>query len=156
MKKINLKIKNNLRGFTLIEVVIYLALFSIIMGGLLVTVYQLAQSAETLQTKSIKDEEMNFVLKKLDWALTGAKSSTVSITNSNAQLTFTRTDQIITINLSGTNDIEMSVAGTTQTLTTKNVKITNLNFNYDNAKKIISVSFIMNGKIANFTKYLKI
>lgn len=63
-------------GFTLIEIIIYLALFSIIMSGSVVTVYQIIQNSNSLQTKVILEEEGNFILAKLNWALTGAQANT--------------------------------------------------------------------------------
>lgn len=144
--------KNN-KGFTLIEVVIYMALFAIIMGGLITTTYQLSQSAGSLQGKGITQEEMNFVLKKFDWAFTGVPSSVV-VTSS--KINFTNLGQSYMINLSGSNDIQMSVNGTTETLTTKNVKITNLAFTYSSSNKLITATFTIDGIVANYTKYLKV
>lgn len=63
-------------GFSLIEIIIYLALFSIIMSGSVVTVYQIIQNSNSLQTKVILEEEGNFILAKLNWALTGAQANT--------------------------------------------------------------------------------
>ena len=61
-------------GFTLIEVIIYLALFSILIGGALVSAYSLIESNERNQTKAIVQNEGAFVLAKIDWALSGIQS----------------------------------------------------------------------------------
>lgn len=61
------------RGFTLIEAIVYLALFSILMSGALVSVYTLLGSSARNQTKATVQEEGSFLIGKIDWALTGAK-----------------------------------------------------------------------------------
>ncbi len=61
-------------GFTLIEIIIYMTLFSIMMGGLIVTVFQLIQNTEKMTLKNFDQEEINFVLKKIDWAFSDAIS----------------------------------------------------------------------------------
>ena len=62
------------KGFTLIETIIYIALFTILIVGGFVTAYQLIQGSDTLNAKTITQEEGNFVLRKMDWALTGLDS----------------------------------------------------------------------------------
>ena len=75
MRKYN---KKNSTGFTLIEIVIYLALFSIIIGGGMIAVYEIIQSADAGENQVILQEEANFLLRKIDWALTGATSVAVT------------------------------------------------------------------------------
>lgn len=65
------------RGFTLMEVLIYLALFSIIIGGAMVAVYHIIDGNASLRAKAILQEEGGFIMAKLDWALSGAISDTI-------------------------------------------------------------------------------
>lgn len=64
------------KGFTLIEMLVYLALFAIVIGGGIVTVYQIIQNSNSLQAKTVLQEEGNFILAKLNYALTGAAADT--------------------------------------------------------------------------------
>lgn len=68
------------KGFTLIETIVYLAIFAIIMTGTLSSVYAIFSSSARNQTKALAQEEGSFLLAKIDWALTGAQS----INNPNA------------------------------------------------------------------------
>lgn len=61
-------------GFTLIEAVIYVALFALIMTGALVSIYGILGSSARNQTKAMIAEEGSFLLGKIDWALSGAES----------------------------------------------------------------------------------
>ncbi len=150
------------KGFTLIEMVIYIALFSIMMGGLIVTVYQLYQSAGAMNSKVTEQEEINFVIKKIDWVLTGAYSSSIVISNLHQKLSvyktgFSSNPIIIRFN-SVSKDIEIQTggAGTFYPLTTKNVKVKSLEFNYNSDTKIITYKFIINGIATTSSKYLRI
>ena len=62
----------NKRGFTLLEVVIYIALFSMLMSGVLVTVYQLLEAGRSNMSAVAVQEEGTFVNRKISWALAGA------------------------------------------------------------------------------------
>ncbi len=100
--KTNFK-KSNQSGFSLIETVIYLALFGIVIGGVVVSVYAMFESSSRNQTKAMVQEEGTFLLGKLDWALTGA--SAVSAPTS-VQLSINRngipsTDNPLTFDASG-------------------------------------------------------
>ncbi|GEM_PF-1066785 len=69
MKKIFvLKEKRN-PAFTLIEVVIYLALFSIVIGSAVSAVYYLLEENASTRARMILQEEGNFILAKINWAL---------------------------------------------------------------------------------------
>lgn len=60
------------RGFTLLETMIYIALFSILMSGLLLSAYSLIESGERNRESLLITEEGMFVERKFAWALTNA------------------------------------------------------------------------------------
>ena len=72
------------RGFTLIETLVYLALFGLIMGGMVAAAYVLFESSDRNQTKAMLQEEQNFIMGKIIWALNNASGasggSTLTIT----------------------------------------------------------------------------
>jgi prepilin-type N-terminal cleavage/methylation domain-containing protein len=144
------------KGFTLIEMVIYMALFSIIMGGLIVTVFQLVQSSEKLTSKDIVQGEINFVLKKLDWTLIGASS--ISVSADKKTLTVTNNSNSYVFKLEN-KKIKLNGAD----LTTSNVEVTNLVFNKINTDPSgVSVDLKIkelnssNEASTTYTKYLRI
>jgi len=62
------------------EVLLYIALFTLLMGSAFIIAYQLIQGASNLEVKNTVQEEGNFVLRKINWALTGIDpASTPSI-----------------------------------------------------------------------------
>jgi prepilin-type N-terminal cleavage/methylation domain-containing protein len=68
----------NTQGFTLLETLIYIALFSVLMTGTLVTVYELLLSSEHNKLALAIQEEGTFLQRKINWALSGATTVTVS------------------------------------------------------------------------------
>ena len=62
------------KGVTLIETVIYLALYAILMSGAILSAYALISTSARNQTKALAQEEGNYLIAKIDWALTGAKA----------------------------------------------------------------------------------
>ena len=63
------------RGFTLIETLVYLALYTIIIGGTLAAAYGMVESAARNETMAMVEEEGNFLIGKIDWIL----ADTVSV-----------------------------------------------------------------------------
>lgn len=61
-------------GFTLIETIIYIALFGILMASALVAVYELLGSGEINKTALIIQTEETFINSKLRWAITGSRA----------------------------------------------------------------------------------
>lgn len=65
-----------IKAFTLIEVLIYSALTSIIIVYSLGGVYSLIQGSAQLQDRAIIDQEANFLLKKIGWSLSSLQEIT--------------------------------------------------------------------------------
>ena len=62
------------KGFTLIETLIYLALFAIFFGGAAAAAYAVIETSGRNLTKSMVQEEGNFMLAKINWALSGVQT----------------------------------------------------------------------------------
>ncbi len=60
------------QGFTLLETIIYCALFSILMTGVLVSVYALMNSSADITEKTNTIAESIFINQKFGWAISGA------------------------------------------------------------------------------------
>jgi len=60
------------KGMTLIETLIYAALVSIVIGMIVVVAFQVMQGSSNLGDKIFLEEEANFILKKIEWIISGA------------------------------------------------------------------------------------
>lgn len=121
-------------GFTLIETLIYIALYAIIMSGVVVSVYSIFESSAHNQIKAIVQEEGSFLVGKIDWALTGVSSITTPAAGfSGSSLSvskFVPSDNPIVIAASD-SDMTISKAGNApQVLNNSNVRIANLTFTH--------------------------
>lgn len=152
-KKFNLKTRE---GFTLIETVIYIALFALIMSGTLVSIYGIIGSSIKNQTRAMLESEGSFLIGKMDWYLNGAKSISVE-ENGNIVSISKFSGENIKVSISEEGIMEVEKEGTTLELSNSNVKVTcpltltNKNCfikteNSDNGIKTesIYVSFILN------------
>ncbi len=63
---------NTQRGVTLIEIMVYLGLFAIIIGGAVIASYQIFESSGRTRTRAMIEDEGNFLSAKMLWALSGA------------------------------------------------------------------------------------
>jgi prepilin-type N-terminal cleavage/methylation domain-containing protein len=70
--------RKNSAGFTLIEMLVYLALFALIMTGAFVSAYQLIEHSARTQAQVERSEELGFLIRKITWALGSAVSVGVS------------------------------------------------------------------------------
>ncbi len=125
-------------GFTLIEVLVYLALFSIVMSGVIASAYQVFESAGRDRTRSLMQEEGDFVSAKIDWALSGAQivsapaapPSGGACTESNT-LSVTKWDATsIVINLSGSDIVIARNGGQERALNASDVAVSALLFKH--------------------------
>jgi prepilin-type N-terminal cleavage/methylation domain-containing protein len=92
------------RGFTLLEVVVYVALFSILIGGAMLSVFEMISSSGHSKAKITLEEEGSFLLSKIEWELSGAqeiRSPLISATSSTLSLLIGDTDSVSVTNAHG-------------------------------------------------------
>ena len=128
------------RGVTLIEMVVYIALFSLLIGGAVVTAYQIFESSGRSQTHAMVQEEGDFLLAKINWALSGIQTisapalpnagQSCSISNTLSVTKWDTAIGVIIINISGSDMTIVRGAGPTNILNNSNVSVTNLQFKY--------------------------
>lgn len=65
------------QGFTLIEMIIYVGLFSMIIGGAIISAFNIFESTNRNQVKAMVAEEGIYLIGKINWALIGATAISV-------------------------------------------------------------------------------
>jgi len=127
----------NQQGFTLIEILVYLALFTILVGGAVLAAYNVIESNGRNQTLAILQQESNFLTGKVNWALTGISGVNSPLNNSTgSRLSVTKTDVTIgavdiDLSTSPVTDMELSRgAAPAQPLNSSNVAVSNLLFDH--------------------------
>lgn len=76
-----------MRGFTLLEVIIYLALFALLMSGFLAASFSLIESSGKDTTHSMVEAEGDYLLAKINWALaSGTPIDPTALVSGNIQL----------------------------------------------------------------------
>lgn len=141
-------------GFTLIEMIVYIGLFSMIIGGAIVSAYNIFESTNRNQTKAMVAEEGIFLIGKINWALTGATA--VSIPSSN-KLSVTKSgispsDNPLVFDSSGGEMRLNRGANSPQVLNNTNITISNLVFTHTVSSgdgiaiESVSASFTINVK----------
>lgn len=102
-----------MRAFTLIETIIYIALLAVLMGGIVATAWNLFESNARARTVAVVQEEGDYLMGKVQWALYGAKAVTVpQATLSGNALTVVKWDT------SAGNPIQICLAGTSVRMAT--------------------------------------
>lgn len=158
-----------MKGFTLIEVIIYIALFSILIFGAFGTVFSILESASKIDETITIEEEGNFLLRKINWVLSSNDSlnpptvsgSPCSQTLTVNKISFSLNPIILRINtILGINYIEMKEGpGSYIPLTSANARITCLSFIQipisGNGPSGITANITMDGKTFTTTKYLR-
>ncbi len=69
--------KKQQEGFTLIELIVYLALFGILFGGAIVGTYNLIESSGRNQSRIMMQEEGEFLSSKINWVVSSADTAQV-------------------------------------------------------------------------------
>jgi prepilin-type N-terminal cleavage/methylation domain-containing protein len=128
LKKLKLK-KKSASGFTLIEVLLYLALFSIIMGGVLISVLNMVEGVGRTRGLIEIQQEGAFIQSKISWALTGAQIvSDPPIGTPGSTLSLTKFDSTTAnLSLNGT-DVVIDTGSGPFVLNNSRVDVTALNF----------------------------
>lgn len=145
------------RGFTLLEVLIYIALFSVLIGGAIVAGYNLLESGNRNETAVAIQEEGNFLNRKINWALTGATSVTAS---SPTTLTVVRSDLGTLVFTASAGSLTLTRGSATPTtLNSAAFSIDNLAFAVTPAQGGLPASVVVNfsiqGRPFTFGRYLR-
>jgi hypothetical protein len=96
-------VRPRLRGVTLLETVIYIALLSAILTGIVVSVYPLFSGLERTGSKVLAESEAAFALRKVAWVLSDATAIAAPAAGaSGSALTVTGPGGTVSIAQSGT------------------------------------------------------
>jgi type II secretory pathway pseudopilin PulG len=146
-----------MRAFTLIETVIYIALFSFIMSGVLLSVYTLLQGGDQFSKRNITANEGSFVNAKIDWALSDLDTISLPASGYGSTLSIQRNDgtQVDVRLVSGV--VQMSINGGTYTpLTSSNISVTKLGFNtFSGTPSGVEASTTINGVTFMTRRYIR-
>ncbi len=143
-----------MKGLTLIETIIYIALLGILMVGAISTVYSLIESGVATTGSSTTQDEGNFVLAKISWALSQQDSVLVPSSGfSNTLTLITEDGTSVSMRKTGTV-VEMRVdTGSYLPLTSLNVTVEDLGFAYTN--NVFSASTTIDGKTFEIHRFLR-
>lgn len=119
----------------MIEALVYLALFSILMGGAVVAAFSLFDAATRVSTRTMLQEETDFMLSKIDWSLAGAQAVTApGAGGTGGGLTVVKWDGALgnpfIIAKNGNNITLTRGAGTPAILNNTNITVTSLSFTH--------------------------
>lgn len=155
-------------GFTLIEVLIYSGLLALLMSGTLGAVYLIIQGNDRAKSHVLIDDEANFVLKKLDWAL-GGVTDPVNIISplpgfSSATLVMSKpslpaAENPLRFSLIGNDIVLRRGLGVSIPLDSQNVIVSSLSFQHLPASGsqpgAIKAGFYLNGQKHETTKHFR-
>ena len=144
MTSYNSNFKKSESGTTLIEVLIYILLFSFIMSATLISVNQILRFSYTSSSKTSVEQEATFIMAKINWALS----------NSSIILPGTITPgPVLQVNKTGVGSITFQLTGDSITMSSSplnsdRVKITGLNFKHIQQGTVHSIkyNFSIDGK----------
>ena len=142
------------RGFTLIEILIYMAIMSITIGASLTAVFNLLEGSGKLNSTARIEEEANFIFKKLEWAFGDASAILNPAAGSSGQsVSVTKTgfdENPIVFGLSSGNITMQTGGGQENALNSESIEVNALTFQHiasDGEKpEGLRSSFTLNGK----------
>ncbi len=155
------------QGMTLLETLIYAAIFATMMGFVIIVLFQIVDTQRGHQGRVEVETEANFVMRKLSWALEGAQSiNSPAAGASSSQLSINK------FNFSQNPLVFGLVAGTVQLargassaipLTNSSVEVTELTFEHlapsgarpDGVKVTLSLTASSSANIVKATTTLK-
>ncbi len=112
-------------GFTLIELIVYLALFGILFSGAVAGTYSILESSGKNQSRVMMQEEGEFLLAKISWVVSGA--NTAQVLNGD-QLLVSSTLDNFEFKQNGDNLVWVKNSGPEVLLNNSAVRLKNLSF----------------------------
>jgi hypothetical protein len=149
-------VKSAQSGFSIIEALIYIGLFAFIMSGAIFSAYQIFEGSAQVEAMAQRETELNFVLRKIDWALNGATN--VSVINSGNTLRVLRDGgELYDFETDGVAVI-LKNSGKTFDLSSPRLTISNMNLvlNTASTPNILEFNMFVDGKsIGTTTRYIR-
>ncbi len=151
-KNLKLKIKNSEKGFTLVELLIFMGIFSILMITMLELMTSIFDVQLESQSTSSVTRDSGFILNRLSYDVLGSTGITTPVPGSqSATLVLTKGTTTYTYSLSGGNLMFTdSSLGTSDQLNSIDTTVSNLNFlrlsSSGSARSTITASFTLTSK----------
>ena len=149
------------KGFTLLETVIYIAILSFLMGGGVSAAFYIIDSSEKNKFDVNVQVEGRFLLRKIDWALTGAATIIAPAPGSHGavlQLSRSGLGAIVIDAPSGRARISIG-GGPALEITNDRVSVQAVNFVHvaavGSGPAGLEASLTINGQVFTITKYLR-
>lgn len=139
------------KGFTLIEVIIYIALLAFVLGAGLATAFYLINASASGKSETNTIAEGEFLMREIDWALTGAKSIDLA---EPGVLKVLKNEEEIKFDLELERARITVDSATPINLTSSNVKVTSFEFIAVPPEGVTARATI-DGRLFEITKYLR-
>lgn len=148
---------NTQRGFTIFEALIYIALFAFLIGGGVISAFNLFAGSAAIKDNTQSEMELNFVLRKLDWVLSDSTILNPSSGNNDDTLIVNKGGSQYLVTVDGTDTMSITTGGTQYPLTTNRLDITNLDFEHvAGTPNVMNVTMTVNGRdIGPITRYVR-
>ena len=119
-------------GFTLIDTILYAAILSFTLGAVLLAVHGIIEGRYRALARIEVEEEANFLMRKIDWALTGVESIALPEPDTTSSILIVHKsnfdDNPITIEASSTNALISYGGGAVTILNSESVLVSSLIF----------------------------
>ncbi|MEY4602302.1 MAG: hypothetical protein RL292_243 [Candidatus Parcubacteria bacterium] len=130
-------------GFALIDIVIYIALFAVLIGSVSVSVYNLFISTNQNHTSIMILEEGNFLLAKISWVMEQAEKITNPVQNTSSTLLLITPYDVSLGNSmviqTQNKNLTLRRKNVTSILNNSNVEVSNLVFTYHTSEGVYSI-----------------
>jgi Tfp pilus assembly protein PilV len=138
-------------GFTLIETLIYIAFFAVLVGSLLGITFQTIDNSARLSKKITIQQEANFILRKIEWAINSGEV----VSSAGNVLTVTLYDGGGIVEFKHDGDNMVIVRGTEiKELNSENVKVTDVSIQNPTASEF-KIYLNVEGENFQLTKFLR-
>jgi len=114
-------------GFILIEVLLYIGLFTLLVGTLLGIAYQTIDSTDQINKKIVLQQEADFILRKIDWVLDSVQAVSVGPNPSDMSVTRFSNPNTVIFSQNG-NFVDIDSGMGAMDLNSSNTVISNLTF----------------------------